>query len=113
MHEMSLAESVLQIIEGMARSQDFKRVKAVWLEIGSLSCVESEALRFSFEAVTDGSIAHGARLEIVEMEGRGLCLKCSAEMALATRYEACPGCGSHEIRVTGGDAMRVRELEVE
>lgn len=113
MHEMSLAESVLQMIEGMARSQDFKCVKAVWLEIGQLSCVEPDAFRFAFDAVTRGSVAEGARLEVVEMAGQGLCMDCSAEVQLAARYEPCPACGSHKVRVTGGEGMRVRELEVE
>lgn len=113
MHEMSLAESVLQIIENASRSQDFQRVKAVWVEIGRLSCVEPEALRFAFEAVTNGSLAHGARLEIVEITGQGVCLECSAEVELAARHEACPACGSYKMRVTGGEDMRVRELEVE
>lgn len=113
MHEMSLAEGVLQIIENAARSQDFNRVKTVWVEIGGLSCVEPEALRFAFEAVTGGSVAHGARLEILEIPGRGVCLECSAEVEIAARHEGCPACGSYKLRVTGGDDMRVRELEVE
>ena len=57
MHEMSLAESVRQIIEDAARKQGFTRVKTVWLEIGQLACVEKESLRFCFDAVTHGSIA--------------------------------------------------------
>ncbi len=113
MHEMSLAESMLQIVENSARSQDFSRVKVVWVEIGQLSCVEPEALRFAFAAVTGGSIAHGARLEIVEIAGRGLCLECSSEVELAERHAACPACGSYRLRVTGGEDMRVSELEVE
>lgn len=113
MHEMSLAESVLQIIEDASRDQGFKRVKTVWLEIGQLSCVEQEALRFSFEAVMNDSIAHQARLEIVEVAGQGRCEQCGNEAQIATQYEACPQCGSYRIRVTGGDQMRVRELEVE
>lgn len=113
MHEMSLAESMLQIVEHAARSQDFRRVKVVWVEIGRLSCVEPEALNFAFEAVAHGSVAHGARLEIVEMAGQGVCLECSAEVELAARLDACPACGSHKLRVTGGEDMRIRELEVE
>jgi hydrogenase nickel incorporation protein HypA/HybF len=113
MHEMSLAENVLQIIEDAAHQQGFKRVRTVWLEIGQLACVEQEALRFGFDVVTRGSIAEQARLEIVETAGRGQCVKCSLEIPIATLYEACPNCGSYEVRVTGGDEMRVRELEVE
>ncbi len=113
MHEMSLAESVLQTIEDAAQKQGFTRVRTVWLEIGQLACVEKEAMRFCFDAVMRGSIAEQARLEIVETAGRGRCVKCQLEIPVTALYEPCPNCGSYEVRVTGGDEMRVKELEVE
>lgn len=113
MHEMSLAENVRQVIEDAARQQGFKRVRTVWLEIGQLACVEPEALRFSFDAVMRDSIAQQARLEIVETAGQGRCGQCACDVALAALHEACPKCGSYAVQVTGGDAMRVIELEVE
>ncbi|CAH1387524.1 hydrogenase maturation nickel metallochaperone HypA [Candidatus Nitrotoga sp. M5] len=113
MHEMSLAESVLQIIEDTARKQGYTRVKTVWLEIGQLACVEQASLRFCFDLVVRDSIAHEACLEITEIAGQGRCAQCSAEMPIAALYEACPKCGSYEVQVTGGDEMRVKELEVE
>ena len=113
MHEMSLAESVLQIIEDAAREHGYARVKAVWLEIGQLACVEHDSLRFCFDVVMRDSIAHEARLEIIEKVGQGRCKKCLVEMSMAELYEACPVCGSFEMQITGGDQMRVQELEVE
>ncbi|MBK9160655.1 MAG: hydrogenase maturation nickel metallochaperone HypA [Nitrosomonadales bacterium] len=113
MHEMSLAEGALQIIEDAAGKQGFKRVKTVWLEIGKLSCVEPEAMRFCFDAVTRDSIANGARLEIVETPGQGRCPHCGHEMPISTLYDACPACGGYGVQVIAGDAMRVKELEVE
>jgi len=113
MHEMSLAESALQIIEDAAHQQGFKRVKTVWLEIGQLSCVEQEAMRFCFDAVINGSVADGAKLEIVETPGEGRCAQCGQESQIASLYEACPQCGGYTMQVIAGDAMRVMELEVE
>lgn len=113
MHEMSLAESVRQIIEEAGQTQGFTRVKTVWLEIGQLSCVEADAMRFCFEAAMAGSIAEQASLEIVETPGRGRCEGCARDVPLATLHEACPHCGGYRVSVTGGDAMRVKELEVE
>lgn len=113
MHEMSLMESVLQIIEDAAKRQGFTRVRRVWLEIGQLSCVEPEALRFSFDAVMRDSIAHHAQLEIVEVTGQGRCEQCGSKVAVARRDEICPNCGSGVIAVTEGEQMRVKELEVE
>ena len=113
MHEMSLCEGVLQILEDNARTQGFTRVRKVWLEIGGLAGVDPEAMRFSFDAVTRGTLADAAALEIVDVPARAWCMPCGKEIAVAQRYDACPNCGSHQLQVTAGDEMRVKELEVE
>ncbi len=113
MHEMSLAESVLQVIEDAARQQGFTGVRTIWLEVGQLACVEPESLCFCFEQVTKGSIADGARLEIVGIRGRGRCAHCGRDVPLPALHEACPECGNYGVSVTDGAQLRVRELEVE
>lgn len=112
MHEMSLAEGVMQIVEDAARDQGFDRVTAVILEIGALSSVEIEAMRFCFDAVTRGSIAEGARLEVVQTPGTGWCMRCAKTVPMAALYDACPECGGYQVQATGGTEMRVRELEI-
>lgn len=113
MHEMMLAESLLQIIEDAAQKQGFRRVRTVWLEIGQLACVEPESLRFGFEAAARGSIAEDARVEIVRVAGQGWCRNCVRDFPLAALYDACPGCGGYDVRVSGRNGIRVKELEVE
>ncbi|HHO69047.1 MAG TPA: hydrogenase maturation nickel metallochaperone HypA, partial [Gammaproteobacteria bacterium] len=83
------------------------------LEIGSLAGVEIEAMRFGFDVVMKGSLADGARLEIIERPGQAWCLPCAKAVAVAQRFDACPECGSHQLQVTGGEEMRIKELEVE
>jgi len=113
MHEMSLCESICQIIEENARAQGFSRVKGVWLEIGELSGVEVEAMRFGFDAVSSGTLAEGARLEIIELPGTAWCMQCQKSVPAHRRFDACPECGGYQLQVTGGDEMRIKELEVE
>lgn len=113
MHEMSLAEGIVQLVEDTVRNDGCSKVKAVWLEIGQLAAVEQEALRFCFDAVTRDTVAEGARLEIIETPGQGWCMKCEGNVAVTALYDACPVCGSYQIQVTGGNEMRVKELEVE
>jgi hydrogenase nickel incorporation protein HypA/HybF len=113
MHEMSLAEGVLQIIEDAARSQKFGRVRTVWLEIGRLASVEPDALSFCFDAVVHGTCAEGARLEIVDVPGAGWCMDCGESVELAALGDPCPKCGGYKVQITGGTEMRVKELEVE
>ncbi|MCB1830554.1 MAG: hydrogenase maturation nickel metallochaperone HypA [Chromatiaceae bacterium] len=113
MHEMSLCESILQVVEQNAVSQGYSRVKTVWLEIGQLSGVELEAMRFGFEVVTRGSLADGARLEIVELPGQAWCMRCATRVQVRQRFDACPECGSFQLQVTGGEELRIKELEVD
>ena len=113
MHEMSLCEGVLQILEEHAEKRGFQRVTRVWLEIGELSGVEIEAMRFSFDVVMRGSLAQRASLEIIRIPGEAWCMKCAQSVALGQRFDACPNCGCYQLQVTGGDQMRIKELEVE
>ena len=113
MHEMSLAEGVLQLVEETAVREKAQRVKLVVLEIGRLSSVEPEAMRFCFEAVASGGIADGATLEIDVVPGEGWCLACGETVAMDESYAACPHCGGYQLRPTGGTGMRVREIEIE
>ena len=113
MHEMSLAESVLQIIEDASRIQQFHRVRTVVLEIGALAAVEPDAMRFAFDAVMRDTLADGARLELIEMPGQGRCTACSLTVALQEQYGLCPECGSPRIEIVAGRQMRVKDLVVE
>lgn len=113
MHEMALCESVIEIIEREALRQSFSTVRAVWLEIGTLSHAEPDAMRFCFDAVSRGTIAAGARFEIVAVPGEAWCLVCAKTVPLAQRDEACVHCGGHQLQVTAGDELRVKELEVD
>lgn len=113
MHEMSLCESILGIIEDEAKQQGFSRVRRVRLEIGRLSGAESDAMRFGFDVVTRGTLAEDAELEIIELPGTAWCLPCGKAVEVEQRYSACPECGSFQLQVTGGDEMRIKDLEVE
>jgi hydrogenase nickel incorporation protein HypA/HybF len=112
-HEMSLAEGMLQIVEDTAKSNAARRVTAVWLEIGTLAQVEREALRFCFDAVSRGGVAEGARLEIIDTPGAAWCVPCGGRVAIAAIGDACPQCGSYQLQVVSGNDMRIKEISIE
>lgn len=113
MHEMSLCEGVVGLIEDQSRTQTFSRVKTVWLEIGRLAAVENEAMRFSFTAVARGTIAEGATLVIIDIPGQALCPACGRIAEIAARFESCPACGHYPLEIIAGEEMRIKELEVQ
>ena len=110
---MSLAESVLQTVETTAQREGARRVSVVVLEIGQLASVEPEALQFCFAAVTRGTMAQEARLEIIELPGRGWCAVCAASVAMDALYGICPLCGVGSLQPSAGTEMRVKEIEIE
>lgn len=114
MHEMSLTEGVVRILEDQAAAHGFAKVKTVWLEIGELSNVDPESMLFCFDAIAKGSpVAAEARLEIVRVAGQAFCLGCGQTVVVTNRFDACPECGGYGLRVTAGEEMRIKELEVE
>jgi hydrogenase nickel incorporation protein HypA/HybF len=113
MHELSLCEGILQTLESHARGQGYRRVKTVWLEIGGLAGVEQSALRFNFDIVTRDTLADGARLEIIDIPAQAWCLPCAEVVQISQRYDACPLCGSHQLQISTGEEMKIKELEVE
>lgn len=113
MHELSLAESTLQIIEEAGATEGFTRVRKVTLEIGQLSAVEADAMRFCFDTVVRGSIADGAELTIIEVPGSGWCGQCAMTVPMNEIIAACPYCGNYQLQATGGTEMRVLSLDVE
>jgi len=113
MHEMSLTLSMIQIVEQEAAKQAFSRVKVMRLEIGELSHVEPECMAFCFEAVAKGTAAEGSELEIIRTPGEAWCLTCDMTIALAARYDPCPQCGGHKLQISGGEELRIKDMEVE
>lgn len=112
MHEMALCQNILQVLEEQAAEQGYAAVKTVWLEIGPLAGVEQEALRFGFDAAASGTLADQAELMIVETQGEAWCDSCAKTVPIRHRFDACPRCGGYQLQVTGGDELRIKELEV-
>jgi len=112
MHEMSIAESLVDLIEDEARKEGFTRVRRIEVKLGALGHVEPAALRFCFDAIARGTVAEGASLDIETVAGMGCCPRCGCSTAIAQRYDLCPECGSH-VQMTAGGELRLAELEVE
>lgn len=113
MHEVALAESIVELVTNQSRAHGVQRVTVVHVVVGALASVMPEALSFGFGAASRGSVADGARLEIHEVPGVGNCLDCGKNFEARSRLECCPGCASGRVLLSGGDELRVSELEVD
>ena len=73
MHEITLCQRALELIEQQAVQNHAKRVTGVWLKVGAFSCVETSALTFCFELVCRGTLAEGCALHIEEQQAECWC----------------------------------------
>ncbi|MGE0713503.1 MAG: hydrogenase maturation nickel metallochaperone HypA [Planctomycetota bacterium] len=109
MHELAVAREVLALVEEHARGRAVRRVV---LEVGKLSGVVPDALRFALEALTADTPLASAVLELQEPAGRARCRRCAAEQELESPFAAC-ACGSLELEWLGGRELRLAALELE
>lgn len=112
MHELSLAEHIVELVQAAAQREGFSAVRVLRLQAGALSGVEVQALRFALDAVAPRTCLQGARIEIDEPPGQAWCPACAQTVTIDSRIDPCPQCGGFGLRVTGGTELRVAELIV-
>lgn len=104
---------VREIVLQAAKQHKFERVRRVVLEIGCLSGVQAESMRFCFDVVMGDTPAAGATLEIEELPGLAWCNRCAEAVEITSRVEPCPKCLGMPGRIIQGMEMRVKGLEVQ
>ena len=110
----SLAQALVELIAEEGRKAECARVKRVRLEIGALSCVAPEALRFCFDVATRDTIAEGPALQIDEVPARAFCPDCDKAIADPESFGLLPGLRGSRVQLAGGgDDLRLKEMEVE
>lgn len=108
MHELSISRNVVAIVSEQAQH---RKVLRVTLEIGKLSAILPDAIRFCFDVCAKGTSLEGAHLDIVEIPGRATCRDCGAEFALHDIVARC-ACGGTRLVCRGGDELKIKEMEV-
>ena len=109
MHEMGITQNIVSIVSEHAAS---RRVTRVRLEIGKLSAVMPDAVRFCFDVVSKGTVLEGAHLEIVEISGAAKCRSCGQEFPLDQPVGRC-ACGSRDLARLAGEELNIKEMELE
>ena len=108
MHELGVA---LELVDAIAERARGAQVRRIVIEIGALSSVLPDALSFCFGLATEGTVAHGAALELKMIPARARCRSCAALLSLARASDRCP-CGAYDLEWLSGDALQIVELEV-
>jgi hydrogenase nickel incorporation protein HypA/HybF len=113
MHEMGIANSVLDAIRAESRRFPNGHIYKVGVRIGELAGIDPSAMSFCFEALVRGTDLEPLALEIEYSPRRYQCRACGQSYAAAREDSACPDCGMTESLFSGGDELELAFLEVE
>ena len=112
MHELSIAEQILDIANEYSERENVKAVQEIELEIGSLSGIEIDALTFALDVVTKNTVLHDAKVTIIDVPARARCESCGHEFLLEDFFSPCPECGAFQTETLQGQELRVKSLIV-
>jgi hydrogenase nickel incorporation protein HypA/HybF len=113
MHELSIAQSIIQIVEKSLPPDFTKKISLVHLSIGILSGIETDALIFAFSVIRKGTPLSNSELEIEIIKGIARCKNCNTEFNLNSYGNPCPGCGSYSMNIFQGKEMKVTNIVVD
>ncbi|WP_392552606.1 hydrogenase maturation nickel metallochaperone HypA [Orbus wheelerorum] len=114
MHELTLCYQTYEMVEQKAKAMGAKRINAIWLEIGALSCVEIEAINFCFELVCKDTMAENCKIHIHQQPAKAWCDKCQQKVAINNVFiPICKLCGNSDIIVDADDKVWVKKIQVD
>ena len=108
MHELSITQS---IVDAVCERATGRPVLSVRVQVGALTAVVPEAMRFCFEVVVEGTVAEGAELDIDLLPGTTHCRTCGADTETADSIPLCR-CGSADVDVVAGRELQIVSMKV-
>ncbi len=114
MHELSIAQSIVEAIEIRALECEASRVKCVRLKIGEASGIVADSLAFCFEMLTNEvPLLAGAQLSIDTLPHRARCRHCDREFAIENYIAQCPTCQEWSNDIISGTELQIMDMEIE
>lgn len=120
MHEISIAGAIIDSVLDCAKKNDARKVNEVFLEVGELTALNPDQLRFIFETITRGTAAEGAKYDIRVIKPLIKCRKCSYTGPVELFEEhhfflpdiLCPECGDADIDIIAGRECWVKKIRI-
>ena len=113
MHELTITQSMLDIVLEQAKKAGAQKVGRINLTIGELSGFVEECVQFYFNFLAKETPAEGATLSFTTVPARARCQSCHKLFKLKEFDWTCPHCKGNNIEITSGKELLVDSIEVE
>jgi len=113
MHELSIALSIVDLVQEEMDSRGGVQIQAVHLKLGQLSGVVKEALLFSFELACEQTPLQGSKLVIEEVPVLVNCPNCRSHRPVRSlQCLCCAECGTPAYDIVEGREIFVTAVEL-
>jgi len=112
-HELSITQSILDIVSEHARRAGARRVLAIQLVVGELTGFVDDSIQFYMDMLSPDTLAAGARLAIRRVPAQVRCRACGQEFGPQELNWACPHCAAVGGEIVSGREFQVESIEVE
>jgi len=113
MHELGIAQSIMQIVLSEAERARARKVLNVTVKVGELAGVLPDSLTFCFNLLAKSTIAEHAALTIEKIPVRGYCSECQSKFIIEDNRYWCTTCGNKQIELISGRELQIGQLEIE
>jgi hydrogenase nickel incorporation protein HypA/HybF len=112
LHELSITQSILEIVLEQARTNEANEVVRVDLVIGRLTGIVSDSVRLYFGILAEDTIARGAELRFEEIETSLRCRDCNTTFLADGDIWSCPACKGLSAEIIAGRECHVKSIVV-
>lgn len=112
MHELSIAQIIIEQADAAAREAGGARVRGVTCRVGILRQIDGELLRDAFAMAMTGTACDGAELTVESVGMTARCSTCGRRFEIAGWNWACPRCGAEGMDLQGGDELEIVSLDI-
>jgi hydrogenase nickel incorporation protein HypA/HybF len=112
MHELSIAQNIIEIVQDNLSQSQKDLVKIVRVKVGKLTNILVDSLTFSFEALTKDTNLAGAVLEVEQLPLTTKCQDCGHQDSQEDFIFQCSACLSTDIKIISGSELMVSEIEL-
>ncbi len=113
MHELSIADNIINAVKEASQSRGMLAVSKIGVRIGSLSSVDPDALTFGFDVLKRDQGMMDCELAIEFVKTTARCTKCLYEFKVEDCVFVCPQCASSQCDLVSGQELEIAYFEGE
>ena len=112
MHELGIAQNILEIVQQAVPKEQASAVRWVRLRVGQFSGIVPDSLEFCFQAIVSDTEMHRAGLAIEQVPTVFQCKKCAYRFQVNDLEFLCQACKSPDLEILSGKELDIVEIEL-